>query len=156
MTLSGWHSCVGLPCNSLLVLVGLYWHWSLLMTLLYWLVFLSTLTLQRGLHQRNFGGSLVVSCHFHRLLQNYRTSSFLLDQAAATTDSCLCLPSGLDCHCSFMFDVLLMNWTADNKDWNKELLLNRSTTPINYYPFFSPTLGRGWAWRKIEGLKSHK
>ena len=45
-----------------------------------------------------------------------------------------CLPGELDCCFSFVFDILLMNWTADSEDGNcpKELFLSRSTDPVFY------------------------
>jgi hypothetical protein len=60
------------------------------------------------------------------------------------------------CHCCwFVFGdtFQLERWYPDKKDWNrpKELLLNKSTSPI--YHHFSPTFGRwarsGWGDRNI-------
>jgi hypothetical protein len=66
-------------------------------------------------------------------------SWFLLNRAAAI-DSRLEFE---DCHYSFVFGVLLVNWTTDNEDLNlpKEICFKRTKVPASYYPFFFPTTG---------------
>jgi hypothetical protein len=52
-----------------------------------------------------------------------------------------------------VFAVLLVDWAADNEDWNslKELFPNRFTTSVSYYPFFPlPLVGGG-----LEGGLKH-
>ena len=46
----------------------------------------------------------------------------------------LVVSSGLHCCYWLLFGVVLVDWTADNEDWNcpKELFLNSSTTPVSY------------------------
>ena len=64
---------------------------------------------------------LLILAAFADLCQFSRALLFLLDHVAAT-ESCLVFAFEVDC------------WYLDNKEWNhpKEILLNRSTTPLYY------------------------
>ena len=54
-----------------------------------------------------------------------------------------------------MFGVLLVDWTADNEDWNcsKELLLNMSMFLFVLLAIFLPTFGQ-WTIREVEAFKN--
>lgn len=62
------------------------------------------------------------------------SSCFLLLLWICANRQSLVISSGLNSCYWLMFGVLLVNWTANNKDWNrpKELFLNGSKSPASY------------------------
>jgi hypothetical protein len=102
-TNSGQCSCIGLPCNSLLVIVGLHWGWSLRTTLLHWFALLSLL--------------IIACCDIveRNALKNFWWySRCFLALLHARVDWQILNVSSWSRHCYwFRFGVSLVNWTPD-------------------------------------------
>ena len=91
-----------------------------------------------------------------RLIQTSRALQFLLDQAAAT-DSCLAFAEWTGLLLLIRVGVLLVDWTADNKDWNcPQRTISKQVHNLCFLlTFLSPTC-RGWQTRwEVEVLKNH-
>jgi hypothetical protein len=124
---SGRCSCTGSPGHSLLIFVGLCWCWSSLTILLHRFTLPSTLIftccdLVEKMHPPPKKCTEWYSSCFSPLLQT-RADWWILS-----------VSSGFSHRHLIVFGVLLVNWTADNEDWNcpKELFLNGSKTPVSY------------------------
>jgi len=130
----------------LICLAGLHWAspcWSPLMTLWHWFTllfpwYLLVMTSLREMHRRTSGGVLA-TCHFRGLVSTGGALRFLLDQVTAV-DLCL----------------VFWSWTGllttNIGITPKELLLNRSTSPLSYYPLSSPTFVL-WAIIDVQAFK---
>lgn len=98
---SEWHSCIGSPCNSLLVIIGLLWYWSSLRTfMLLCLDFFHwsslVVTFHREKIQITSGDIPAPSCWFYRHVQFSRSLWFFWIESLILIHVCRLL-SLLDC-----------------------------------------------------------
>ena len=108
----------------LLAFVGLHWKWPLLTTLWHWFALLSSLIFAwPDFIERNAPKNFW-----------WCSGCFLLLWWTRADWQSLSVSSGSSCCCWFTFSALLLDYTADNKDWScpKELLLNRSTSTLSW------------------------
>lgn len=88
---SGQRSCIGLPCNSLMVIAECHWVWSLLTTFLHWFTLLSLLIITCVTVKRKDLKNFWWYSHHSSPLPHKpigRSSRFLLDIDTAA-DSCV-------------------------------------------------------------------
>jgi hypothetical protein len=121
-----WHSCTGMPCNTLLIFACCD--------------FVEKLKMPKNLPWCSFCFLLLPQTRANSV--ELRPHSFLWIELPLLI--CVwCLWIQLDSHYWFMCGVWQLGWTAwQISPWShlRELLLNRFTSSISHQPFFCPTL----------------